>query len=332
MPEIASGDTIRKLFVDEQDHFDVAELKRFPNLTALIIRDTPLDGLNFLSDYPQLEILELYGNALRTIEGLDFVPDLKELQINHQFITDAGLVGQMVNLKVLRLYDNSIKEVTSLAPLVQLERLDIGRNPIKTIDALEGLTQLKDLSLYKCEKLESLDVLANYMQLTDLNISHLNIPNFSLAQLGHMEKLENLRIQGMVANNEELNHIAGMFTLEQLTMGMNDNVTSIEPLRNLTALFYLDIHSCNITDISPVENFHGLVKLVMYKNQVSDVSPLLQSDELRALFLYENPITDYLPLGVMKNLQHLYLSRNGLSEENLKSLRRLLPNTEMTLM
>ena len=117
VPDFEYGDTVKKLFVNELDAFDPAELGKFPNLKGLIIRDTPLRDLAFLAEYPELEILELYGNSLRTLNGLEGSPNLKELQVNHQFVKNISVIADFKQLEVLRLYDNEISDITPLGSL-----------------------------------------------------------------------------------------------------------------------------------------------------------------------------------------------------------------------
>ncbi|HEX2901096.1 MAG TPA: leucine-rich repeat domain-containing protein, partial [Bacteroidia bacterium] len=156
------------------------------------------------------------------------------------------------------------------------------------------------------------------------------IPNFSLEMLAEHKELKNLRIQGMVGSNDELKHIMHHPKLEQLTMGKNDNVTTIDSLRFLTKLRYLDIHSNNVTDISTIRNFPRLVKFVIYRNPIVDLTPLLNCPDLRSLFMHEIPAKDYSPLYQMAWLQHLSLNKKAFTVEQAISLKKALSKTEIS--
>jgi Leucine-rich repeat (LRR) protein len=118
--------------------------------------------------------------------------------------------------------------------------------------------------------------------------------------------------------------------LEQLTMGKNDSVTTIDSLRYLVNLRYLDIHANNVRDLYTAQNFTRLVKLVAYRNQLTDISPLLNCRELRSLFIQGNPIVDYGPLYQMGYIQHLYLNKKHFDATQQANLKKALRTTNLS--
>ncbi len=322
-------DTVKKLYIDGLDSLPVSRLRQFKNLRGLIIRDTPVSNLYFLHSFPRLEILELFGNSLRTISGIDSLRNLTDLTINHNFISDVSLVAELRLLKNLQLYDNEITDIGPVGKLKALEYLDIGANQFSSIQELASLVRLRGFSIYKCTQLSDIGIIANFRLLRYLNISLVGLKDFSLETISHLDSLDNLRIQGMVRSNEELNFIRHMTRMTQLTMGINDGVTSIDSLKYMTSMEYLDIHSNKIRDISVVKNFPRLIKFVAYRNEITDISPLGSLTALKTLFLFENPVFSYKPLLQMKNLEYLDLSKKTFTSEIAKQLQRALPNTEI---
>ena len=326
-------DTIKKIYVDYEDEsFHVDSLYLFPNMTGLILDGPEVTGLSFINGLPKLKVLEFHETGLESLEGLDTLKYLEEFEANGCEISDLAPLKGMKQLKKLNLYFNNITDLSPLEEMDQLTRIDLGRNPITDIEPLWNMTNLTWFSVYKCENLRDLTNIKYFTQLTDLNISFVRPnSNFSLKLIDGHDKLQNLRVQGMVKNDKELTYIADKVLLEQLTMGRNDSITTLDSLYRLKNLVYLDIHSDNIEDISVMENFPMLIKLVAYKNRIHDVGPLLQCDLLTSLFIHENPIEDLVPLLGMSQLEYLHLSKGKLSEEDVKKLHRVLGECEISL-
>jgi internalin A len=324
---ILQPDTVTKLFIRDRSPLNYEMLPAFTNLKGLIIYDSPLPDLAFLEHFPNLRILEVQGNSLRSLKGIENCRKLQEFATQSNFVADLSPMDSLLDLTRIVVYDN---EITSLAPIGHLEKvthLDVSKSKITTLFHISQWSQLTYLSVYKCYELTDIDAVKNFTQLTDLNISFLPIPDFSLVLLSEHKSLKDLRVQGMVKSNQDLQYIMHHTTITDLTMGKNDNVTTIDSLRFLVKLKYLDIHSNNVDDLYPVRNFPQLVKLVMYRNKVRDISPLLSCPDLRSLFLHENPIQDYSPLFQMGYLQHLNLNRDDFDQNSEKQLRQALRST-----
>jgi internalin A len=327
---IVKPDTVRKLIITEDEGFDITRLKEFKQLKGLILYDYPLKDLGFVADLPKLTVLELSGNSLPSLAGIDTLKQLREFVCASNFIQDLSPLYGMAALRQLKLPENDIADISGIAHMTQLVQLDLGGNPITTIAPIAHWQQLKSFSVYRCSQLTDVSPVANWTGLEDLNLSFLEIPGFSLSLLGGLTNLRSLRVQGVVQSNEELQHILQNTRLEQLTMGKNDNVTNIDSLYRFPNLRYLDIHSNNVKDLYVVRNFPKLVKLVAYRNQIADISPLLGCYELRSLFVQGNPVVDYSPLYQMGYLQHLNVNKQHFDAAQQSQLKRALRTTSIS--
>lgn len=327
---ILKPDTVRKLIITEDEGFDVARLKEFKQLKGLILYDYPLKDLHFVADLPKLTVLELSGNSLSTLAGIDTLKQLREFVCASNFIHDLTPLAGMTALRQLKLPENDIADVSGIAHMTQLVQLDLGGNPITSIEPIAHWTQLRSFSVYRCSQLTDVSPVGVWTELEDLNLSFLEIPGFSLFLLGDLRNLRSLRVQGVVQSNEELSYITQNTRLEQLTMGKNDNVTNIDSLYHFPNLRYLDIHSNNVRDLYVVRNFPKLVKLVAYRNQITDISPLLGCYELRSLFVQGNPVVDYSPLYQMGYLQHLNVNKQHFDAAQQSQLKRALRTTNIS--
>lgn len=319
----------KKLFIRDKAPLDYEALKHFTNLEQLIVYESPLQDLTWLKDHPKLQVLEFQGNSLKTLEGIQNLPHLREFACNANFIRDLRPLDSLLDLTWLQLYDNDIESLEPIGHLENVTFLDVSRNSIRSLAPISQWTWLEHLSVYNCQNLMDIACIADFKQLKALNISFLPIPDFSLKMLEDHVRLENLRIQGMVHSNEELNYIKHLPNVAQLTMGKNDNVTNIDSLRYLTKLLYLDIHSNEISDISVVRNFPKLGKLVIYRNKITDIGPLAELKALGSLFAHENPIQDYSPLNTMTQLLHLSLDQKAFTKEQAIALKKVLKTTDV---
>lgn len=326
---ILKPDTVGKLLITEDEGFDITRLKEFKRLRGLILYDYSLEDLRFLADLPKLQILELSGNSLRSLDGIDTLHQLREFMCASNFIRDLSPLDSLRNLRMLKVPDNEIEDISSIAHMTQLLQLDLGGNPIRELGPIAEWQQLKSFSVYRCGQLQDISPIANWTGLEDLNISFLDVPGFSLSMLSGHTHLRSLRVQGMVQSNAELQYIMHLTKLEQLTMGKNDNVTTLDSLRDLVNLKYLDIHANNVKDLYPLQNFPKLIKLVAYRNQITDISPLLNCRELRALFIHGNPIKDYGPLFQMGYIQHLYINKQHFDPNQQNQLKKALRTTNI---
>ena len=108
---------------------------------------------------------------------------------------------------------------------------------------------------------------------------------------------------------------------------------SLEPLAELTALEELTIDGRHyiknkkITDISPLANLKNLRRLSITNHEIRDVTPLKELTQLEELRLGINEITDISPLEGLTNLKDLSLRNNPIEDlsvvQNFKKLERL---------
>lgn len=322
--------TVKKLFIRDKEPLDYEALKKFTNLEQLIVYESPIEDLSWLVDYPKLQVLEFQGNSLKSLEGIQVLKGLREFACNHNFVKDLTPLDSLTGLTWIQIYDNEIETLEPIGHFPKVTTLDVSRNRIRSLKPIAGWTWIQNLSVYGCDDLIDISEVSNFLDLTDLNISFLPVPDFSLKMLEGHTKLENLRIQGMVGSNEDLNHIMHHTKLEQLTMGKNDAITNIDSLRYLTKLRYLDIHSNTVSDISVVRHFPRLVKMVIYSNPVKDISPLLNCPDLRSLFMHDIVGIDFGPLYQMAWLQHLSLAQKAFTKEQAIALKKALTKTSVS--
>ncbi len=79
----------------------------------------------------------MQSNRLPLISGLSELPNLEELYISHNALTEISGLGKNVGLRVLDISNNQIKNLTNLGHLEHLEELWASSNLILSFEEVE---------------------------------------------------------------------------------------------------------------------------------------------------------------------------------------------------
>eukprot|EP00039_Didymoeca_costata_P000583 m.46317 g.46317 ORF g.46317 m.46317 type:complete len:1012 (+) comp10359_c0_seq1:218-3253(+) len=117
--------------------------KRLTNLSQAIhpITTEPLSSL------ANLRTLSLHRNELTSMEGLEHLTQLEELDLSSNKIIKIQGLSTLANLRYLNLASNKITTISGLESLVQLARLNIAFNSIKRVEGLGKSQSLQELDL-----------------------------------------------------------------------------------------------------------------------------------------------------------------------------------------
>ena len=166
----------------------------------------------------------------------------------------------------------------------------------------EGLANLRDLTSLKILLLQGTKVrgpgLAHLKRMRDLEV--LMLPNApisdeEIAHLAGLTKLKRLRFSGKALTNAGLAHFGSMLQLEELRLWQT-RITTLEPIRRLTQLRFLDLFGSAIDDegLKPVASFIQLEQLGLDDTAVTDagVAHLAGLPNLRRLDLNRTNVSD----------------------------------------
>lgn len=138
-----------------------------PNLKKLVLRSHGIKHMEGLTNFGELELLELYDNVVEELqaldEGVNGTPGttLKVLDMSYNSIREMGPVRLCPHLTELYLANNKLKTIEGISGLTQLKRIDLGANRIRRMppEELSGLVNLEELWLgkNKIEKIEGLE-------------------------------------------------------------------------------------------------------------------------------------------------------------------------------
>lgn len=198
----------------------------FDRLSAFTLCNQLLSVVDadFLSRFPNMEVLDLSGNRLTALEGLEHLPRLRRLTLSgNQLSTVEGLehLGQLVELD---LSGNDLSELPpALEQLTQLSSLDLSLNHLTNLDPRIGqLVRLQNLQL-SGNLLDSLPVgLASLTQLRTLNLSgnRLETVPHGLNQFSRLTDLY-LHDNHISLDTESQSRLEWFASLQVLTLGAN---------------------------------------------------------------------------------------------------------------
>ena len=127
------------------------------------------------------------------------------------------------------------------------------------------------------------------------------------------------------ANAEPIKYCTDMVTLD---LG-HGNFDRIDFVTTMPKLKYLIICSAPVTSLEPLRNSTELYYLEMFFTQVHDLEPIIHLPNLQHLNISHCRLDDYTQLFEMTQLKRLWWVDSGLTAEQQQALRDALPDTEI---
>jgi hypothetical protein len=108
-------------------------------------------------------------------------------------------------------------------------------------------------------------------------------------------------------------------------------VSDLNPLSGFTKVRQLYAgHNPTLTDISAVTTLTSLERIYLQHSQISDISPLAGAPRLEVVMIGDTNVTDVDILHRLTRLKILDVMNLGGSDEVFDSLKRALPNCDIT--
>jgi len=149
------------------------------HLTKLYMAENNLAEISVdaLRPMVNLKLLDLGGNNLRLLQGLDTLVNLEEAWLGKNKITKIEGLGALTKLKRLSLQSNRLRKIEGLETLTALEELYLSDQGIAEIQGLDALQRLNTLDLTN-NQLTSTKGLPWLPLLTDLWLAANQIASF----------------------------------------------------------------------------------------------------------------------------------------------------------
>lgn len=229
------------------------------------IRDTieKEEGTIESKDVVNLQVLDATGYEIKSLEGIDALENLRNLNLEDNFVESVSPLGDLTKLRILNLRNNEITSLEEIdfEDILFLHIRDLSlRHNVKR-DNEGNATRLSDISLLgQMVSLRKLELRDNHIE-----------------DLAPISNLRNLRKLDIRENRfETIKPLETLTKLEELNLRDNQ-IESLEPLRYLSHLTYLNIHSVEgITSLDPISELVNLETLIMRNVSIEDDGEFLK--------------------------------------------------------
>ena len=164
------------------------------------------------------------AGSLRSLDDLSLLPNLKEVCIVGQQLTDISAVSGLVQLEKIEIKHNSVSDISALSGLPKLSSVGINDNPVADLSPLASCPTLK------------------YLDLCDSN----GYDGAVFEQFGDFVFLD-------ISNQTSSYKYLSGKTITRLKIAWS-RMDSLSYLDDVSGLEELEINNCRVTDLTPLLN------------------------------------------------------------------------------
>ncbi|WP_235317895.1 leucine-rich repeat domain-containing protein [Porphyromonas sp. COT-052 OH4946] len=288
-------------------------------VVELCLQECQIESMTWLIDFPALKILDLRGNQLRKLEGLERLTSLTKLILWRNQINKLEGLDRLTSLTGLNLSGNQISKLEGLDHLTSLTGLDLSGNQISKLEGLDHLTSLTWLDLLdnQIATLEGLNALTS--------LTRLYLSDNQIATLEGLNALTSLTVLDLSDN--QIRKLEGLNALTSLTeLDLSDNqIAKLESLASLTSLTRLYLSGNQISKLEGLKDLTQLQDLDVSGNDIQSVddikllAPILEQT-LEKLRIHDNPFVASLDLLLSPYKNHLPEIKALLEKEKQKKI------------
>ena len=321
-----------RTFILNDSNIRTKEDLNLPGLRELrIVLQMDAENLVKFTHLKNLEVLELGGPSLVSLEGLEEFPVLNELVLFNTGLTDLSALASQTNitsltlqnsdqltsvaslsqaghLKSLNLSGKALTDLSPLSSLSGLESLSVTRTAIRNAAFLSSMTGLKELELTDNDELSAVPELAYLANLERLTLESDELID-SQDDLRALSSLRALKLQ-VGKQLSFLSPLAG--SLEELTI-YSARVSQFKNLKKLSLSSGSDFYDRYTAELTGLEGLRGLPleELVLSGKPIyGTINAVLDIPTLQVLDLSgtHSEGTDYSKFANLTALRELNLS------------------------
>lgn len=124
---------------------DASPINHLKNLEHLVVVDSYVDDLAFISSLPNLKRAYISSSYLTSLEGIENAKNLESLRVTYNNIIFLDPLVALTELRELDVSHNSVTSLKPLQDLENLESLDVSNNKIFSLGPLVDMNKLKYL-------------------------------------------------------------------------------------------------------------------------------------------------------------------------------------------
>lgn len=197
---------------------DVSCLSEFKNLERLDLSANNLTSLEGLRSCVNLKWLSVVQNKLQSLKGIEGLTKLTVLNAGKNKLKSMDEIRSLISIRALILNDNEIVTLCPLDQMKELNTLVLSRNPISKIGgSLNKVKSITKLSLSNCQ-LHSIDSLKSCTELKELRLAHNDIKTLP------SELVVNMKLQLLDVGNNSITSWSDLKVLPSLVNLKNLNL------------------------------------------------------------------------------------------------------------
>ncbi len=152
--------------------------------------------------------------------------------------------------------------------------------------------------------------------------------DLDMAPVNALKKLR--KFGTLLGGLEDISFLEGLTGLETLYVGKNA-ITDISVLRQLTKLKEIDLRQnlFALDDMSIFSQMTGLEYLSIECVHIRSLNGIETLENLKSLNIYDTGFEDFSPLLELTQLEELWLCSLDVTQEEVDTLRKALPNCEI---
>ncbi|AHF11436.1 MULTISPECIES: protein kinase [Dehalobacter] len=195
------------------------------------------------------------NGTIESLSDLAFLPNLRELCLSAQNISDISPVAGLASLERIELRHNPVSDISSLAGLEKLKSIGLNGTMVADISPVINLKGLELLDLNDADHYDPA-VLAGRTKFDFLDISN-DTDSYKYLK---GKTIRTLKI--MKTDFDSLTFLAGVEGLEELYLN-ETKLTDLTGIEAHESLVYLNVSGTRVRDLSPLLSLPGLQQVVV---------------------------------------------------------------------
>ena len=286
---------------------DLKQIVKFKNLKFLTITSNKFKNLKGVSNLKELKYLDVSGNDFltdlgavrdlpnlvefdgktlpsKTIEGMKNLPELKVFICEYCEIENINSLGEFKNLIELNV-GTTTKSLGALKNLNKLEKFKVIGSDLTDASAINGMKSIKSIVIYD-SKIEELALSHDLINLESFRVVDSKLK--TLPDFNFFKKIKKISI--VRSEISSVSSIHDLSELQELYLGGNENLNSVNGLKNLPNLKELEFNKSPIKILN-IGYLPNLESLDLSGTNITKLEGFSSYPKLRKLFLNNTKVT-----------------------------------------
>lgn len=268
--------------------------------SVISIREVGLTTLDYFKVLRDVQSIDLSGNGLNDVVGLQGLPALTRIVARGNNIASLNSFRPIHGLEQLILDENPLSSLIGIGDLTRLKRVNVSDTNLRSV------LPLGDLPLLESAALRNLNLTYDSLR------AYCIVNRFDPIVLGDARAFMAAIESRLVADHIDPADCDAVesWAVAQRVLSLNkQSLISVAPVVFFSSLEELNLFDNQIEDARPIAALRMLTKLNLTTNRLESL-PTFAAAGMKELYLANNLIADVSPLAALPALVRLDLSNN----------------------